>query len=239
MRQIIMIGSILFLGLQVQAAVSKETAKKSSEVRLEKALRLPLSGRLSAVRGQGKEGYKQLEKMAFDQSQAIEERWKAVTTMGRVYPKESRANLEKAMKSQEWFMRNAALVVVHYGDRAWAVKWARNLLHDPALVVRTASVQALRNLNAKESRDLLWERFSSNENFRSGKSLWIRRHILEVLSEWAEPGQEGRFMQVLTEKDDVLRKLAMQTLKSITKLKHENVADWQNWYQDKSLRRSL
>jgi hypothetical protein len=79
------------------AAVSKNHIQSVS------ALRLPLTQRLAAVEKQGATGRKELVRMAFDEKESLENRWRAVTAMGRVYPKESQKQLEKALKSPEWF----------------------------------------------------------------------------------------------------------------------------------------
>ncbi|MCB0350652.1 MAG: hypothetical protein KDD38_05675, partial [Bdellovibrionales bacterium] len=153
------------------------------------------------------------------------------TSYGRVYKNKSQSFLEQSMRSSEWFMRNAALVVAPYADRTWAIKWARFMLHDKALVVRTAAVQALRHLNATESQGLLWEKLYSSENYRGGESLWVRRHILEALEQFARPGQEAGFISVLNDKDKSLHPIALRTLNKITKENFVSTAEWRAWLQ--------
>jgi HEAT repeat protein len=211
--------------------ISLAAIPKSIEI--EAALRLPVSKRVEAIEKQGLRGLHELQKMAFDKSQSLETRWRAITSIGRVHPKSGRAVLEKAMVSPEWFVRNAALVVAPYSERAWAVKWARILIHDQALVVRTAAVQSLRQLNAVDSQALLWEKLYSSENYRAGKSLWIRRHILEALAQFARVGQEKNFITVLADKDASLHPIAMRTLEKITRQKYENPMQWQAWWSNR------
>lgn len=195
-----------------------------SRVKMEGILRQPLENRIESLSQKNSQSREQLEQLAFDSSQRLDTRWRAVTALGRVYPKESRPTLEKALRSPEWFMRNAALVVLPYADRSWAVNWARVLVHDPALVVRTAAVQVIRKLRATEAEALLWEKLYSSENFRGGQSLWIRRHILETLKEFnSTPGQNpvqakakaAQFRAVLQDKDTSLHALAKSALQKI------------------------
>lgn len=198
-------------------------------LQIENALRMPLPSRLQEIEKQGIYGRHELQKIAFNKNEVLENRWRALTAYGRIYKRDAQSVMERALRSPEWFMRNAALIVAPYGDREWAIKWARLLIHDSALVVRTAAVQTLRRLNATQSQDLLWEKLYSSENFRSGKSLWIRRHILEALSQFATPGQEARFVNVLNDSDTGLHSIAMSTLERITKEKFETTVQWRQW----------
>ena len=202
-----------------------------SNSRVEGALRLPLTNRLPILEKQGPQGREALRKMAFDKKETLENRWRAITAYGRIYKGDYQDVLEKALNSSEWFMRNAALIVAPYAHREWAVKWARLMMHDPALVVRTAAVQTLRQLNASESRDLLWVKFYSSENYRSGESLWIRRHILEALVQFAGPGQEGKFVAVLNDRDASLHPFAIQGLEKVTHEKFTTAEQWSSWWQ--------
>ena len=185
----------------------------SSEMQL--VLKKPLAERLVALQKQGEAGSIQLEKMAFDPAESLETRWRAVTALGRTEGAKSQGFLEKALRSPEWFMRNAAVLVIQYGHREWAIQWASSLLNDSSLVVRTAAVEALRTLNAAEKSPLLWEKFYSSQNFRGGESLWIRKHILEALVQFATPGQEQKFRAAMADQDESLHSLAKAGLQKL------------------------
>jgi len=220
-------SSIIFILVQpTLAAVPKQS------VLTMQALRLPLEQRLATVGKQGLSGQRELKKMAFNQKESLENRWRSITTLGRLYPIEGRPSLEKALKSPDWFMRNAALVVVPYNDRDWAIKWSRMLIHDPALVVRTAAVNTLKVMHAVEVQDLLWEKLYSSENYKSGESLWIRKHILETLEQFSTTGTEAQFVKVLSDKDRALHPIAMRTLEKLTKLKFQTADQWLAWGQN-------
>ncbi len=216
--------ALLLYGFQAHAAVSKN-------ILLEGALRQPLSKRLQVIEKEGLHGQHELQKIAFNKAESLDTRWRAVTSYGRVYKNKSQKFLEHALRSPEWFMRNAALMVVSYADRTWAIKWSRLMLHDKALVVRTAAVQALRHMNATETQALLWEKLYSSENYRGGKSLWVRRHILEALEQFARPGQEASFISVLNDKDMSLHPIAVRTLSKLTSEKYTSAAGWQQWWK--------
>lgn len=223
------IVSFLFLlSLQANAAIPKNALIQS-------ALRQPTPQRLNLIENAGLSGRLELEKIAFDKQENLESRWRAVTSYGRIYQAKSQSFLEKSLRSPEWFMRNAALLVAPYADRAWAIRWARILIHDQALVVRTAAVQSLRKLNASDSQALLWEKLYSKENFRGGKSLWVRQHILEALAQFASSGQEVNFIGVLNDQDRSLHPIALRALTKITNEKFTTTADWQQWLKKRQI----
>ncbi len=222
--------SILIVCTTFATVFSFASVKHSLEI--EGALRLPLEDRIAQIKQQGDTGEKELSRLAFDEAEPLQNRWRAITALGRAYPQTSRASLEKAMKSPEWFMRNAAIIVAPYNDKSWAVKWSRLLMHDSALVVRTAAVRVLRQINATETAGLLWEKLYSTENYRGTQSLWIRRHIVEALSQFASNGDEQKFIGVLNDKDKSLHPMAMLALKKLTKQKHETPTQWTAWWKN-------
>jgi len=180
------------------------------------ALQMPLPNRLKALGLQGPKTFSQLQQIADSKSEGLELRWRAITAMGRLEPFRARPQLETALKSQDWYLRNAALVVLHYGERSWAVDWAKKLLDDDALVVRTAAVEALSEMNAIEAEDVLWQKLYAKENFKNGQSLWIRKHIAQTLARFARPGQERAFQKLLMDEDQSLHASALQGLTKLT-----------------------
>lgn len=196
------------------AAIPKMTDVKNSELIL--ALRLPLETRIKAVQALGEGGFESLQKMSMDESQPLQIRWRAVTAMGRVSAKKSIPFLEKALKSSDWLMRNAALLALSHADRARGLAAATAMLEDPALVVRTSAVQVIDELNGTEKLDLLWQKLFAKENFHNGHSLWIRRHITDLLAKYAKPGWEAKFQRVLEDEDEALHPMAIQALEKTT-----------------------
>ncbi len=186
------------------------------------ALALPPENRLQALRGQasqatlGNSAFQALEQLAFDQSQGLQVRWRALISLAQVYPDRAQPILNQAARSQEWFMRNAGLVAMSSMPRDYALVWARRLSRDPALVVRTAAIQLLAEVGASDVEPLLWEQLYAAENFHQGQSLFVRRHIVKALASQARPGQEARFIQILQEADARLHPFAIQALEKIS-----------------------
>ena len=168
------------------------------------------------VKSLGNGGLAALKELAFDPQESLQTRWRATTSLGQVWPRKSLATMEKALVSNEWFMRNAAMIALTHGPRKKALEWADKLLDDKALVVRTAAVQAIDRVRGKELSDKMWNRLNAKENFRHNKSLWIRKHIVRALSKFGRPGDAPRFITILRDRDKKLHPYAIKGLERST-----------------------
>jgi hypothetical protein len=213
MKATLFCAALVSFGIQAAAAVPSTISEE-----VKQGLRLAPDKRGKSLRPLGTPGKNAMVEIAFNKKETLESRWKAVVSIGRLDPSFARPHLEAAMKSSEWFMRNAALVVVPYNDRAWAVKWSRILMHDPALVVRTAAVKALTEMRAIEASDLLWEKLYSSENFKRGHSLWIRPYIAKALATMPRKQDQSSYVKMLQDKDVRLHTSAQYALNKMTGL---------------------
>ena len=231
------------------AIPSRGTSKASSQSRIsvemtKSALGLPMTNRLQTLEMQGPEGYKNLVSIMFNERLSMDARWRAVTAAGRLGGELAKPELTRAMNSQLWYMRNAALVSMSHIDRALAVEWSKKLLSDKSLVVRTAAVSTLSEVGDRSSASLLWEKLYAKENFRGKQSLFIRRHIVDALSKIEAQGTESKFVEILADADETLHPLAIAALERLTQQKlgrdTEPVkfkkAQWQQWWKEKSIR---
>jgi HEAT repeat protein len=204
------------------------------------ALNLPLESRLQALRRQGPEGYRSLVQLMMDEKTPMEIRWRAVTAIGRIGGKESRPELERALGSKDWFMRNAGLIAMAGVDRGEAARWAKRLLSDKALIVRAAAVDTLAGLGDKSGADLLWEKLYSKENFKGKQSLFIRRKIVETLGQLEGKGREAKFIEILGDRDEDLHMAAIAALERISGLTLGTAKDplhlkrerWEAWWSE-------
>lgn len=254
MKFTVLLFSALFSPVQLWAAIppsAKNPLLKSERPRpvtardielTVMALRLPLQNRLQALKSRGEVARQSLERLAMDQKQDLQTRWRSITALGRLYPIESKSTLEEAVRSDHWYLRNAGILALSHGPRDMAIQWAKKLLDDPALVVRTAAVQTLEAVRGVEAENLLWQKLNANENFHNGKSLWVRKHIARLLSHFAKPGQEGKFIAILKDQDERLHPYAVQALKKMTGQKltdnaksfQEQRQAWLNWWQGRA-----
>jgi HEAT repeat protein len=247
------IGLVLLmisLSLSAKAAIpnGKKTAAHAlapATVSLSKTaeiLNLPLENRVLALREQGESGYRNLVHLMFDEHQDLDTRWRSITAVARLAGALSKPELEKARHRREWFMRNAALVAMTEVDRTAALEWAKELIDDKALVVRAAAVDVIADLGGVEDNSLLWSKLNERINFRGNQSLFIRRRILETLAKNTEPGSEGRFIQVLHDRDESLHPMAIAALEKLT---HQHLGKskeplafrktyWLNWWKSRA-----
>ncbi len=183
------------------------------------ALGLPLENRISALRSEGASGYRNLIELMNDEAAPMEARWRAVTAMGRIGGKLSLPELKQALHSKVWYLRNAALISSAQIDRDQALQWAKELLSDKALVVRSAAVDVMSDLKDVKNKSILWQKLNAKENFRGKQSLWIRRKIVESLSQIEEKGSEAKFGVLLSDRDESLYAPAIRALERLTNQK--------------------
>jgi hypothetical protein len=211
------LSGILFITFELCSSLGFGVPKTSillDETRA--ALALPLENRIQVLEKQGEGGYQNLVAIMFDEKAAMDLRWRAVTAAGRTGHDQAIPELELALKSKEWFLRNAALVSMIGIDQQIAARWARGLLSDQALVVRTAAVQAIGVIKDVDSRSLLWTKLYAKENYKGDQGLLIRRHILSTLAKLESRGSEKKFIEVLNDTDDSLHPIAINALEKIT-----------------------
>lgn len=181
------------------------------------ALALSMGSRLDALRRQGPQGYRNLVSIMFDAKAPMNLRWKATTAIGRIGGELSQPEIERAFRRGEWFMRSAAMLAMRSIDKEKSLSWARQLLSDRALVVRSAAVDAIDEAKDAASAPILWAKLASRDNFNDGDSLWIRRRIVETLAKLESAGSEARFMKVLSDRDESLHGPAIEGLERITR----------------------
>nr|HMN69394.1 hypothetical protein [Bdellovibrionales bacterium] len=143
-----MISLLAFFCLQSHATVS---------ISPEHLLESPIETRVREFKAQGDQGVRSLRAIAFDKKQPLRLRWPALTTIGRWDAIHFRDDLDRALASPDWFMRNAALIALKNDERTRAVAWSMKLLSDPALVIRTQAVRNLIDLSAIEAEPDLWK----------------------------------------------------------------------------------
>lgn len=188
-------------------------------VSMDSLLEQPMGPRLEQFKAQGLKGQEFLKRAAFDSMNSLQIRWRAITTMGRWDALRFRPELDKALASKEWFMRNSALIALQNDERARAIAWSVKALDDSALVVRTQAVRNLLELNAVETEARLWKEIFAKKNFRGSESLWIREHIAEALARFNQANRTANFRKLLMDEDSRLYRWAIIGLENNTGVK--------------------
>ncbi len=172
---------------------------------------------------------KDLMALAFDDKQPMPIRWKALTLGSLAQGSASKESLYKALKSDAWFMRNAALLAMQRIFPLESAKSAQQLLDDKALVVRSAAVKTLANRLDADGREILWGELDKPYNFKNKESLWIRAQILEALAKTPDKRELPIFARSLRDKDTRLHYFSVVALEKISNKKlgslHSSLAE--------------
>jgi hypothetical protein len=216
-----------FLILTVLGSVSSVWAAKAPvaplvapQIATVEIINLPSENRRMVLKdGQGERLYPEFQAVAFNESQPMSLRWRAIMAMAETKKDKSIPDLLRASRHDTWFMRNAALVAMSEVHPAEAEILAKKLLKDKALVVRSAAVEALRKQSGPEIRDLLWEELNQSYNFKNKQSLWIRPQIVEVLAAKPLNHELTMFTALLSDKDEKIQVPAVRGLEKLTGVK--------------------
>jgi len=192
----------------------------SSIQNIKMILQLPQDNRIQALNQYGPKSFPLLKELFFNKKETLNIRWISLTSMARLYPKDSLPLISGALKSSVWFLRNVGLVALEIVDPPQAVRWAGRLLNDPSLVVRTAAVQMIQKHKAREYKAQLQEKLNAKDSFLKNESLWIRHHIVSTLASFAQPGEEHYFIPLLQDQDTRVQHSAIRALEKITGKKY-------------------
>ncbi len=157
-----------------------------------------------------------LASIAFDQKLTVKTRWRALMALAITQEEKSLLHLENALKSKDWFMRNAGLIAMGQIAPARALQRARQLILDPALVVRTSAVMIFQQRGTSHDVDFLWNQLNNRINFKRKQSLWIRHHIVTAIGILGSPLDIPRLIALLDDQDIRVRKASVRALEILT-----------------------
>lgn len=202
---------------QSHAAIDPTAYPNQVKLSLAEILTLPGENRMAVAQTRQGEILQPLEDLIFNKEADFGLRWKAVILLGQLQKIKAMKTLDRALKSSEWFVRNAALIAYSEAIPEKANAVAIELLKDKALVVRSAAIDVLgRNLEG-ETRETLWNELDQAHNFRKKQSLWIRPQILKALSQQPEQRELPLFVSHLKDADSRMHPHAIRGLERITK----------------------
>ncbi len=167
----------------------------------------------------GAETYQQLKAKAFSDQEEMAIRWNSFMQMVKMKKAESIPDVKKALKSNQWFMRNAGLIALDSINPELAFDEAKKQLEDPALVVRSAAVDIIsKNKSQKkiaEVRELLWKELHAKRNKVKSRSLWIRPQIGQYLAQNPQASERDKFLGLADEKDVEVKAYAEKSLEKL------------------------
>lgn len=150
--------------------------------------------------------------LAFSEHRSMQERWSALMQVAQSEKSDRIEILNRAAVDKQWFMRSASLVALQNVQPNLALKTAEKLIQDKALMVRSASVEIMKNHMNQLNRSLLWKELEQKYNFRGSQSLWIRAQIVELLAREPAPAELESFRKLVLDKDAEVQRLAAAVL---------------------------
>lgn len=215
----IILASVLFTGLSSSVLAAGSQPSSSTLTSAIELLKLPGENRRMVVQVQGEKHYHNFVALAFNESQPMALRWKALMAAAEARGTKATSDLLKAGGASQWFMRNAALIALSEVNPEQGQRLAQKLIKDKALVVRSAAVGVLEKSASAEVRDLLWDELNQKYNFKNSESLWIRHQIVDVLAKKPVDREMRIFAQLLSDKDVRVQLPAVRGLERLTGVK--------------------
>lgn len=178
-------------------------------------------------------------KTAQDASLPMSTRWQALVKAAEQAGPNQIAEISKFSQSNDWFMRNAALVALEKINPSFASDQAKELIKDKALVVRSAAVEVLAKRNTLEVKRLLAEELDKSYNFSGKQSLWIRPQIMKALAKTATADDRQFVARYLFDQDKKVAALSAAALEKISSVRFEGddkekVQQWQKFVKNKN-----
>jgi len=131
----------------------------------------------------GPDGYRFLKRTSFSGSSHPSDRWSAFLTLVRIGKEKSLPEINEALESKDWFMRNAALIAMQKIKFSKAVpKAMETFKEDPSLFVRAKSLEIVALSPNDKLFATLWGQLWDDKNFYRGQGLWIRDKIVKTMS---------------------------------------------------------
>lgn len=174
--------------------------------------------------------------------------WVAARAMGRIGGEGSLATLISGLESPSVIARLGAVAgLAEMKDKA-AVEPLEKALFDKAMTVRATAADALGAIGSRRSSTALSEALDIPANFKNGKSLPVRRHIIVALGDIGSIGGLDALVGVLDENEPHLQLIAVRSLTKITGMSFRpagtgadapvsaaEVQSWENWWSNRKV----
>lgn len=205
---------------QVLARISdKETDEISDKTDFERLLELEKAAvpRLSAV--------------LKDNNAKYDHRWVSARALGKIGGKDAITTLRKTLETDKFsMMRLAAIQGLRDSGDAGSLDAFVKALNDDAMVVRSGAADALGSLGDPKAAKPLIDALNREDNFYKGRSLWVRRHIVDALGKIESRSAVATLIQALDDTDHTVSVAAVSSLERVTKVSFrvpaKNQAEW-------------
>jgi len=175
--------------------------------------------------------YSQQIQMARNPALPMSTRWQSLIKAAEQANAQQISEISDFANSNDWFMRNAALVALEKINTSYAIDQAKVLVQDKALVVRSAAVDMLAKRNSLEIRRIFAAELSKAYNFSGQQSLWIRPQIMKALAQNVS-GDDRQFMaKHLFDNDKKVAAISALALEKLSSIRFDKnkVQTWQEY----------
>ncbi len=176
-----------------------------------------------------------LIKAAKNEALTMNERWQSLVKASEDATPEKIEIIKGFSTSPDWFMRNAALVSLEAIGLDEAITQAKILIHDKALVVRSAAVSTLSKKHTLEMKRIFAEELTKSYNFSGRQSLWIRSQMMQQISNSASSEDRQFMARYLFDSDKKVASISAAALEKITDVRFESkkqIEQWQSYVKD-------
>ena len=191
---------------------------------------------LASVQKFEEKSFADLIKAAKNESLTMNERWQSLVKAAENASPGKIEIIKKFSTSNEWFMRNAALVSLEKVGLEEAISEAKILIHDKALVVRSAAVTTLSKKRTLEIKRLFANELTKAYNFSGRQSLWIRSQMMQQIAKLATSEDRQFLARYLFDSDKKVAAISASALEKITDIRFETgkqVQQWQSYVKEK------
>ncbi len=170
----------------------------------------------NALVARGESAMPSLAKVFRDPKSTDRENWVAARAMGRIGGESARRSLETGLESPRVITRLGSVAGLQTIGNKAAVEPLERALLDQAMTVRTAAADALGAIGARRSAKALSQALNLPANFHQGRSLFVRRHIIEALGAVGSISGIDALVGALSDREAEISMAALRALTQVT-----------------------
>jgi len=157
-----------------------------------------------------------LARLFRDPDSSDRENWVAARAIGKIGGEGARRSLETGISSPRVITRLGAVAGLQTLSNVESVEALERALFDQAMAVRAAAADALGAIGSKRSAKALSQALDLPANFHHGRSLFVRRHIVEALGAIGSISGIDTLVGALADEDSAVAMAALRALTQTT-----------------------
>jgi HEAT repeat protein len=180
-----------------------------------------------------------------DANAKYDHRWVSARALGKIGGKDSIAQLRSTLANDKFsMMRLAAIHGLKDSNDAGSFDVLVKALGDDAMVVRSGAADALGSFGDARAVKPLVDALNREDNFYKGRSLWVRRHIVDALGKIESRSAVATLIMTIDDADRTVGIAAVASLERVTKVSFRVPATnqtewlartspkWKTWWEE-------